>query len=173
MNTATITATRHNGFFVASAWECWYGASDRACQVTAWAWGLYREAFFSPAALARYRWAGQMIACLGLLAYLAGKLTRLWLQPRVDAWVDSCQASEPVQEAPEPTPAPVASPVPQPQPEATPLAALGIRELRKLGTAQGIRGAARMKKSAWRPRLPLPPHSAARGPTTYPRSLNK
>jgi hypothetical protein len=144
MNTATFT-TRHNGSFFASAWECWYGASDRACQVTAWAWGLYAEAFFSEAAMARYRWAGQMIACLGLLAYLAGKLTRLWLQPRVDAWVDSCQAPEPAQEAPEPAPAPVASPAFQPQP--TPLAAMGIRELRKLGTARGIRGAARMKKS--------------------------
>jgi hypothetical protein len=107
---------------------------------------LYAEAFFSEAAMARYRWAGQMLACLAMLAYLAGKLTRLWLQPRVDAWVDSCQASEPVQKAPEPTPAPVASPEPQPQPQPTPLADMGIRELRKLGTAQGIRGAARMKK---------------------------
>ena len=141
------SVTRHDGDFFAAAWETWYAASDRACQVTAWAWGLYREAFFSPAAMARYQWLGQMIACLGLLAYLAGKLIRLWLQPRVDAWVDSCQAPEPVQEAPEPAPAPVASPVPQPQPEATPLAALGIRELRKLGTARGVKGAARMKKS--------------------------
>ena len=140
MNTATFTATRHNGSTLLAAWECWYGASDRACQATAWAWGLYREAFFSPAAMARYRWAGQMLACLALLAYLAGKLIRLWLQPRVDAWVDSCQA-------PEPAPAPVASPVPQPQPEATPLAALGIRELRKMGTARGVKGAARMKKN--------------------------
>jgi hypothetical protein len=145
MNTATFT-TRHNGSFFASAWECWYGASDRACQVRAWAWGLYTQAFFSEAAMARYRWAGQMIACLAMLAYLAGKLTRLWLQPRVDAWVDSCQAPELVQEAPEPAPAPVASPEPQPQPEATPLAALGIRELRKLGTVKGVKGAARMKK---------------------------
>jgi hypothetical protein len=126
--------------------ECWYGASDRACQATAWAWGLYTQAFFSEAAMARYRWAGQMLACLAMLAYLAGKLTRLWLQPRVDAWVDSCQAPEPVQEAPEPAPAPGASPEPQPQPEAAPLAAMGIRELRKLGTARGVKGAARMKK---------------------------
>jgi hypothetical protein len=147
MNTATFTATRHNGSTLLAAWECWYGASDRACQVTAWAWGLYTQAFFSEAAMARYRWAGQMLACLAMLAYLAGKLTRLWLQPRVDAWVDSCQAPEPVQEAPEPAPAPVASSVPQPQPEATPLAALGIRELRKLGAARGVKGAARMKKS--------------------------
>jgi hypothetical protein len=88
-----------------------------------------------------------MIACLSMLAYLAGKLTRLWLQPRVDAWVDSCQAPEPVQDAPEPAPAPVASPEPQLQLEATPLAALGIRELRKLGTVKGVKGAARMKKS--------------------------
>jgi hypothetical protein len=147
MNTATFTATRHNGSTLLAAWECWYGASDRACQVTAWAWGLYVEAFFSPAAKRRYQWLGQMIACLGLLAYLAGKLIRLWLQPRVDAWVDSCQAPEPVQEAPESAPAPVASPEPQPQPQPTPLAALGIRELRKLGTARGVKGAARMKKS--------------------------
>lgn len=147
MNTATFTATRHNGSTLLAAWECWYGASDRACQVTAWAWGLYTQAFFSPAAMARYRWAGQMIACLAMLAYLAGKLTRLWLQPRVDAWVDSCQAPEPAQEAPEPAPLAVASPEPQAQPEATPLAALGIRELRKLGTAKGVKGAARMKKS--------------------------
>jgi hypothetical protein len=97
--------------------------------------------------MARYQWLGQMIACLGLLAYLAGKLTRLWLQPRVDAWVDSCQASEPVQEAPEPAPAPVASPEPQPQPEAAPLAAMGIRELRILARDSGVKGAARMKKS--------------------------
>jgi hypothetical protein len=147
MNTATITTTRHNGSTLLAAWECWHGASDRACQVTAWAWGLYTQAFFSEAAMARYRWAGQMIACLAMLAYLAGKLTRLWLQPRVDAWVDSCQAPEPVQEAPEPAPAPVASPEPQPQPEATPLAALGIRELRILARDSGIKGAARMKKT--------------------------
>jgi hypothetical protein len=62
MNTATITATRHNGSTLLAAWECWYGASDRACQATAWAWGLYTEAFFSEAAMARYRWAGQMAA---------------------------------------------------------------------------------------------------------------
>jgi hypothetical protein len=37
--------------------------------------------------------------------------------------------------------------VPQPQPEATPLAALGVRELRKMGTARGVKGAARMKKN--------------------------
>jgi hypothetical protein len=136
------SVTRHDGDFFAAAWETWYAASDRACQVTAWAWGLYREAFFSPAALARYQWLGQMIACLGMLTYLTGKLTRIHL----DAWVDSCQAPEPVQDAPEPAPAPVASPEPQPQPEATPLAALGIRELRKLGTVKGVKGAARMKK---------------------------
>ena len=150
MNTATFTVTRHNGSTLLAAWECWYGASDRACQATATAWGWYTQAFFSPEAMARYRWAGQMLACLGMLAYLAGKLARLHLQPRVDAWVDSCQVPTP-QATPEPVPEaqePVLISVQAPVAQQLSLASLGIRELRKLGTAQGVKGAARMNKGA-------------------------
>ena len=39
-------------------------------------WDWYIDTFFSPAASRRYEWAGQMIACLGMLTYLYGK--RLW-----------------------------------------------------------------------------------------------
>lgn len=155
MNTATLTATRHNGSFILSAWECWLGASTLACQVTGTAWSWYTQAFFSPAAQRRYRWAGQMVACLAMLAYLAGKLTRLHLQPRIDAFVESCQAqSEPVAEpAPvQPEPAQV-EPERQPEASLAPATALGIRELRKLGTAQGIKGAARMRKEELLARL--------------------
>ena len=153
--TATLTATRHNGSTVAAAWECWLGASTLACQVTGTAWNWYTSAFFSQAAMRRYQWLGQMIACLGMLAYLAGKLTRLHLQPRIDAFVDSCQA----QPGPVAEPAPVqlepAQVEPERQPEASPepVTALGIRELRKLGTAQGIKGSARMRKEELLARL--------------------
>lgn len=139
--TATLTVTRHNGSAVAAAWECWLGASTLACEVTGTAWNWYTSAFFSEAAMRRYQWLGQMIACLAMLAYLAGKLTRLHL----DAFVESCQAPEPVA-ATEPAPVqpePASEPV---QPVQPVLAEAGIRELRKLGTAQGIKGAARMRK---------------------------
>lgn len=150
MNTATTatltaaTVTRHNGSTIAAAWECWLGASTLACQVTGTAWNCYVEAFFSQAAMRRYQWLGQMIACLGMLAYLAGKLTRLHL----DAFVESCQAQ----------PEPVAEPAPvQPEPISEPvqpvLAEAGIRELRKLGTQRGIKGAARMRKEELLTRL--------------------
>ena len=96
-----VSSTRHDGDFFAAAWETWYAASDRACHATAWAWGLYREAFFSPAAMARYQWLGQMIACLAMLAYLAGKLARL----HQDALVNrSLAAPAPTQEFTPPEP---------------------------------------------------------------------
>lgn len=147
------SVTRHDGDFFAAAWETWYAASDRACQVTAWAWGLYREAFFSPAALARYQWLGQMIACLGMLTYITGKLTRLHL----DAWVTRCEATPALAlefTPPEPDTTPEEpKPAPEPQPEAVALPAalpdygsLGVRELRILARDSGIKGAARMKK---------------------------
>lgn len=148
--TATLTVTRHNGSTIAAAWECWLGASTLTCQVTETAWNWYTETFFSEAAMRRYQWAGQMIACLGMLAFLAGKLTRLHL----DAFVESCQAPtqpEPVA-ATEPAPAPV-EPERQPEASSEPVTALGIRELRKLGTAQGIKGAARMRKEELLSRL--------------------
>lgn len=148
--TATLTVTRHNGSTVAAAWECWLGASTLACEITATAWNWYVEAFFSEAAMRRYIWIGQMIACLAMLAYLAGKLTRLHLQPRIDAFVESCQAQ------PEPVAATEPAPV-QPEPASEPvqpvLAEAGIRELRKLGTQRGIKGAARMRKEELLTRL--------------------
>lgn len=151
MNTAT-TATiviRHNGSAIAAAWECWLGASTLACQATGTAWNWYTSAFFSEAAMRRYIWIGQMIACLGMLAFLAGKLTRLHL----DAFVESCQAQPEPVAATEPAPVqpePISEPV---QPVQPVLAEAGIRELRKLGTQRGIKGAARMRKEELLSRL--------------------
>ena len=71
-----------------TAWATWYEASAIACTVTATAWDWYAGAFFSPAAQRRYEWTGQMIACLGLLAYLYGKRLRGVVQGWVDAEVD-------------------------------------------------------------------------------------
>lgn len=158
MNTATLTTTvtRHNGSTLLAAWECWLGASTLACQITGTAWSWYTQTFFSEAAQRRYQWIGQMIACLAMLAYLAGKLTRLHLQPRIDAFVDSCQAQPgPVAEPVQPVQTEPAQVEPERQPEASPepVTALGIRELRKLGTAQGIKGAARMRKGELLARL--------------------
>ena len=48
-------------------------------------WGWYTEAFFSDAAMARYKWVGEMIACLGMLAYLYGAIARQRVQNGVDA----------------------------------------------------------------------------------------
>ena len=69
------------------------GDTAIAATLTAARWGVlgwewYYGAFFSPAAKARYEWAGQMIACLGLLAYLYGKRLRGVVQGWVNAEVD-------------------------------------------------------------------------------------
>jgi hypothetical protein len=74
-----------------AAWAEWYNASSIACRLTATAWGWYTEAFFSEAAQRRYEWAGQMIACLGLLAFLYGRMTRCAIQRSKDHTPDAGQ----------------------------------------------------------------------------------
>ena len=142
MNTATTvtTVTRHNGSTVAAAWECWLGASTLACRVTGTAWAWYTQAFFSEEAMRRYVWIGQMLRCLALLAYWSG----VYCGARTAAYVESCQAQpEPATEPAPVQPEPISEPV---QPVQPVLAEAGIRELRKLGTQRGIKGAARMRK---------------------------
>lgn len=150
----SASVTRHDGSLLGAAWECWLGASEIATQGTATVWGWYYQAFFSAEAQRRYQWLGEMVACLGMAVYLAGVFTRRWVQPRIDAFVDSCQAPE-VAPAPQPeesTPAvpPVVLLVETPvvSEAVTPdLSTLGIRELRILGRDAGIKGAARMRKA--------------------------
>lgn len=164
MTTYNVSAsvTRHDGSLLGAAWECWLGASEIATQVTATVWGWYHQAFFSAEAQRRYQWIGEMIACLGMAVYLAGVFTRRWVQPRIDAFVDSCQAPE-VDPAPQPEESPpavtpvvslVETPVeplvetPVVSEAVTPdLSTLGIRELRLLGRDSGIKGASRMRKA--------------------------
>lgn len=153
------SVTRHDGHLFKAAWECWLGASELATGAAATAWGWYVEAFFSEAASKRYRWVGEMVACLAMLAFLGGRLFRLWLQPRIDAFVESCEGSgavvapdlevsaEPpivIVEA-DPVPTPVTPEVVSPEP--MDFGSLKATELRKLGTKRGIKGAARMKKA--------------------------
>ena len=88
--TASLTITAR------TAWVTWYDASAIACTVTATAWGWYIAAFFSPAAQRRYEWVGQMIACLGLLAYLYGKRLRGVVQGWVDAQVEAAEVQPPL-----------------------------------------------------------------------------
>lgn len=99
---------------LASAWDTWYSASELACRGTAAAWHHYHRLFLSPAAVRRYEWAGKMIALLGILAFLYGRMARNWC----DRLVEESQISatlEPVEEmaigdASEPIPATPAHP---------------------------------------------------------------
>ncbi|MBU6230758.1 MAG: hypothetical protein KGQ93_13880 [Cyanobacteria bacterium REEB459] len=96
MPTPIPPVTRHHGSMLLAAWECWLGASDLACQVTYVAWSWYLEAVFSEAAQGRYRWLGEMLACLAMLAYLAGRLSYLRLTSSLDAFVEACQGTAPL-----------------------------------------------------------------------------
>jgi hypothetical protein len=109
-----MTYTQSLQLTTRAAWAEWYNASSIACRLTATAWGWYAEAFFSEAAQRRYEWAGQMIACLGLLAFLYGRLTRRAIQRWVDAEVADKQPKDHVPAAGQMVaarPATVATPV--------------------------------------------------------------
>ena len=54
------------------------------------AWDWYTATFFSAAAARRYEWIGQMLACLAMACYLAGKASReLVAQTELQHWVDA------------------------------------------------------------------------------------
>jgi len=106
------------------------------------AWDWYVEAFFSPAAQQRYRLAGEIIGHLTILAVIAGRMARLWCDDLV------AKAETPVPA--EPTPAPVAPVATCAAAMTTPAVVLtvpvparklGVRELRKMATSQGHKGA--------------------------------
>jgi hypothetical protein len=56
-----------------TAWTTWYQASEYACAITAW---LVRA-----------------IAFMAILTYILGKETRIFLQPHIDSFVESCMES--------------------------------------------------------------------------------
>jgi hypothetical protein len=136
----------------ATAWAEWYNASSIACDITATAWGWYTEAFFSEAAQRRYEWAGQMIACLGLLAFL---YVRMALRP-VQRWVDAEVADKlPKDHTPDAgqvvvaVAATVAAPVAVARVEAAGPAAVSlppIRELKKMAKGK-VKGYYNMKQA--------------------------
>jgi hypothetical protein len=103
MTTLTSTTVRHDGSFVDAAWESWLGASTLACETTGAAWTWYVQSFFSQEAMRRYQWLGQMIACLTMLAYLAGKLTRLHLESSTQLYTTFVLPVSTVHEAESPT----------------------------------------------------------------------
>jgi len=109
------------------------------------AWDWYVEAFFSPAAANRYRLAGEIIGHLVILAVIAGRMARLWC--------DDLVANAEAPTLAEPTPAPAtpvatcAATMATPAVVLTvPLSDLGVRELRKMATSQGHKGAGRWTK---------------------------
>ena len=56
--------------------------------VIGWEW--YTESFFSAKANARYEWVGEILACLAMACYLAGKASReLVAQTELQHWVDA------------------------------------------------------------------------------------
>lgn len=71
-----------------TAWATWYDASDRACTVTAAAWGWYTGAFFSPAAKTRYDAIGRWVGIAAVVAVALGMTARIYTQ----AWVDGVVA---------------------------------------------------------------------------------
>lgn len=102
--TAQLTITAR------TAYTTWYEASAIACTVTATAWHWYTEAFFSPAAKARYEWAGQMLGCAIALVYLYAKR---WADSEVEGALPAAEAlpapeSEADPFSPEVNPLPVA-----------------------------------------------------------------
>lgn len=89
-----MTYTQSLQLTTRAAWAEWYNASSIACDITGAAWDWYTAVFFSPAAQRRYVWAGQMIACLGLLAFLYGRMARRAIQRLVDAEVADKQPKD-------------------------------------------------------------------------------
>lgn len=83
---------------LASAWDTWYSASELACRGTAAAWHHYHRLFLSPAAVRRYEWAGKMIALLGILAFLYGRMARNWCDRLVEESQEIPATLEPVEE---------------------------------------------------------------------------
>ena len=74
----TITSTAQ------SAWSTWYAISDRCCQVTAAAWSIYVDLFFSPEAQARYEVAGRWLWLVSAFTFGLGVMARRAVQ----SWVD-------------------------------------------------------------------------------------
>ena len=53
-------------------------------------WDWYTDTFFSAAAARRYEWVGQILACLAMACYIAGKASReLVAQTELQHWVDA------------------------------------------------------------------------------------
>ena len=73
---------RHNGNFLAAAWECWYGASDRACTVTATTWDWYYRTFLGAQAVERYEVMGQLLGAIACWVYA---LAKTWVDAQVEA----------------------------------------------------------------------------------------
>lgn len=80
---------RHNGDFLAAAWECWYGASDRACTVTAVTARWYYRTFLGAKAVERYEVIGQLIGAIACWVYAHVKI---WVDAQVDANLPTVEA---------------------------------------------------------------------------------
>ena len=84
-----------------------YGLTAARWGVLGWEW--YTDTFFSAAAARRYEWIGQMLACLAMACYLAGKASReLVAQTELQHWVDA-QVAEAL-----PQPQRLLAPAPEP-----------------------------------------------------------
>ena len=84
----------HANYFRTAAIDS-LGDTAIAATLTAARWGVigwewYTESFFSAKAKARYEWVGQILACLAMACYIAGKASReLVAQTELQHWVDA------------------------------------------------------------------------------------
>ena len=103
----------HANYFRTAAIDS-LGDTAIAYTLTATRWGVigwewYTESFFSAKAKARYEWVGQILACLAMTCYIAGKASReLVAQTELQHWVDA-QVAEAL-----PQPQRLLAPAPEP-----------------------------------------------------------
>jgi hypothetical protein len=140
-----------------TAWGTWHDASAMACRVTATAWDWYTGAFFSPAAQRRYEEIGRYVWLVSAFVFGLGVLARRWVaRSEFQAWIDAQVGQAlpapvaPVVDTPA-QPAEITAPVvsvtvPSVEPE-TPLADLGIRQLKTVASAAKVKGYGRMSKA--------------------------
>ena len=100
MNKVNVINTTNLTITAQTAWDTWYGFSERACNDTAIVYRWYCQAFFSGAANQRYRNIGVVIGSLMVLSLIAGKLARIYLQKWVDETVEQALVTTEVEETP-------------------------------------------------------------------------
>lgn len=100
---------RHNGNFLAAAWECspkpiWHTCctiADRACIVTGHAYRVtataarwYYRAFLGAEAIERYEIIGELLWAIGFWVYAHVKI---WVDAQVEANLPNAEAEEPAE----------------------------------------------------------------------------